>query len=196
MKILAATSNKHKLEELKKILAVQGVEVISPLDVGGIPEVIEDKTTFEGNAAKKAVETARAKNMTVFADDSGLCVDALDGRPGVYSARYAGPQATDADRIAKLLGELQACKKRSARFVCVVALASPDGLMGTATGECHGHIAQAPSGKGGFGYDPIFIPQGYDKSFAELGDKVKNSLSHRGRALHKALATGLFEAGC
>ena len=193
MKILAATNNKHKLEELKTILEPHGITVISAAEAGDIPDVEENKSTFEGNAVKKAVETAIAKNMTVFADDSGLCVDALDGRPGVYSARYAGPDATDSDRINKLLSKLNGIKNRSAKFVCVIALASPQGLIGTATGECHGTISKKTAGNGGFGYDPVFIPSGYDKSFAELGEEIKNSLSHRGEALKKALEMGLFK---
>lgn len=193
MKILAATNNKHKLEELKSILAPMGIEVISAAEAGGIPEVDEDKLTFEGNALKKATETAKAKSMIVFADDSGLCVDALDGRPGVFSARYAGPDASDTDRMNKLLGELQNKEDRSASFVCVIALASPEGEIGTARGECPGHIAMSPAGTDGFGYDPLFIPKGYDKTFAQLGEEVKNSLSHRGNALKKAIEQGLFK---
>ncbi|MCM8532462.1 MAG: RdgB/HAM1 family non-canonical purine NTP pyrophosphatase [Lentisphaeraceae bacterium] len=193
MKILAATNNAHKLEELKEILGPQGIEVISGKEAGGIPEVIEDKDTFEGNASKKAIETAQAKNMFVFSDDSGLCVEALDGRPGVYSARYAGENATDTDRMNKLLGELEGKETRAAKFVCTIALATPEGLIGTATGECHGTIASAPQGNEGFGYDPLFIPDGYDKTFAELGEDIKNKLSHRGNALKKAISQGFFK---
>ena len=195
MKILAATNNKHKLVELRDILGSHGIEVISAAEAGGVPEVDEDQPTFEGNALKKAVETAKAKSMIVFADDSGLCVNALDGRPGVYSARYAGTGATDSDRINKLLGELEDHDDRSAKFVCVIALASPEGPIGTALGECHGKISNSPTGDQGFGYDPVFIPEGFDKSFAELGDDIKNSLSHRGNALKKALQDGLFKLG-
>ena len=193
MKILAATNNKHKLEELKNILGPQGNEVISAAEAGGIPEVDEDQATFEGNALKKATETAKAKNMIVFADDSGLCVDALDDRPGIYSARYAGPNASDDDRMQKLLGELADKNDRSAKFVCVIALASPEGAIGTARGECPGKIASSPTGNDGFGYDPLFIPDGYEKTFAELGEDIKNSLSHRGVALKKAIEQGLFK---
>jgi len=190
MKILAATNNAHKLEELRNILAPRGIEVISAREAGGIDEVVEDAPDFEGNAAKKAIETAKAKGMTVFADDSGLCVDALDGRPGVYSARYA---PTDEERISKLLGELDGVENRQAAFVCVIALASPEGLIGTARGECPGTISLAPTGEAGFGYDPIFVPEGHARSFAELGEEIKNSMSHRGKALAKAIEKGLFE---
>ena len=192
MKILAATNNAHKLEELKTILEPEGITVLSAADAGGIPEVIEDKDTFEGNALKKAIETAQAKNMVVFADDSGLCVDALDGRPGIYSARYAGANATNEDRMSKLLGELQGVENRKASFVCVIALASPEGPIGTARGECTGEIGFSPKGEDGFGYDPIFIPTGYSETFAELGEEVKNDMSHRGNALKKAITEGLF----
>lgn len=193
MEILAATNNGHKLIELRAILEPQGITVLSAADVGGIDEVVEDADTFEGNALKKAIETAAAKKMVVFADDSGLCVDALDGRPGVLSARYAGDNASDTDRMSKLLGELEQHNDKTARFVCVIALASPKGSIGTARGECLGKINHTPQGNDGFGYDPLFIPDGFDKTFAELGEEVKNSLSHRGNALKKAIAEKLFE---
>jgi len=193
MTLLAATNNTHKLEELKTILQPHGVAVISASEAGGISDVVEDGDTFEANAIKKALATSREKNMLVFADDSGLCVDALDGRPGIYSARYAGEDATDADRMAKLLNELKDKKDRSARFVCVIAIASPEGLIGTARGECLGSIANQPSGEQGFGYDPLFIPESYDITFAELGEDIKNSMSHRGKALEKALELGFFK---
>ena len=193
MKILAATNNAHKLEELKTILGPHGIEVISAKEAGGVPEVVEDKDTFEGNAVKKALETATAKNMVVFSDDSGLCVDTLDGRPGVYSARYAGDNASNMDRMNKLLGELEGQENRKAKFVCVIALATPEGLIGTATGECHGTIGLAPQGDQGFGYDPLFIPDGYSETFAQLGEDVKNSMSHRGNALEKAIKAGYFK---
>ena len=190
--ILAATNNKHKLEELRTILGQHGIKVLSASEAGGVPDVVEDRDTFEGNASKKALETAQEKGMTVFADDSGLEVDALDGAPGIYSARYAGPNKTDKDRYEKLLSELEGVEDRTARFVCVIALASPEGLIGTARGTVEGKIALAPSGEGGFGYDPVFIPNGHDKSFAELGEDIKNSMSHRGNALKKALELGMF----
>ncbi len=192
MKILAATNNKHKLKELREILAPHGIEVLSAADAGGIPEIEEDQDSFLGNAQKKALEVAKAKNMTVFADDSGLCVDALNGEPGIYSARYAGENKTDSDRNLKLLNKLGNNKNRAAKFVCVIVLASPTKILGHAIGECHGTIAEKIRGENGFGYDPIFIPNGYDKSFAELGDKVKNELSHRSLALKNALKMGLF----
>ncbi len=192
MKILAATNNAHKLVELRSILEPQGISVLSAADMGGIPDVIEDADTFEGNAIKKAVETAIAKDMIVFADDSGLCVDALDGRPGVLSARYAGKNASNEQRMSKLLQELDGIENRNASFVCVIALATPNGVIGTARGKCTGKICHTPQGSEGFGYDPIFIPTGHTKTFAELGEEVKNQMSHRGNALNKAIENGLF----
>ena len=190
--ILAATNNKHKLEELRTILGQHGIKVISAAEAGGISEVVEDADTFEGNAAKKAIETAQEKGMTVFADDSGLEVDALNGAPGIYSARYAGPNASHQDLYEKVLKELEGVEDRSARFVCVIALATPEGLIGTTRGTVEGKIALQAQGEDGFGYDPVFIPNGYDQSFAELGEEIKNSMSHRGNALKKSLEAGLF----
>lgn len=190
MKILAATNNAHKLKELRTILAPQGVEVLSAEDVGGIPEVEETGETFRDNAVLKAEEVAKATGLTVFADDSGLEVFAIDCEPGVYSARYA---ETDDARMAKVLEKLADKHDRSARFVCVIALATPDGLIGTAEGEVRGDIAEAPRGDSGFGYDPIFVPGGSSRTFGEMSSQDKDSISHRGRALEAAIAQGLFE---
>ena len=153
----------------------------------------ETGTTFEANAVKKAIETARATGHTVFADDSGLEVFSLSGEPGVRSARYAGPDATDMDRMLKLLDELDGFPDRDARFVCVIAVAEPDGIVSTAEGEVRGRIAAAPRGYKGFGYDPIFIPDGQQRTFAEMDAVEKDSMSHRRNALNKAIADGLFE---
>lgn len=193
--LLAATSNAHKLAELRAILAPSGIVCLSADDIGGIPDVEETGETFEANAILKATEVARATGHVVFADDSGLETFALDGEPGVFSARYAGPDATDADRIAKLQRRLAPHRDRSARFVCVIALASPTALLGTATGEVRGVIAPASRGESGFGYDPVFVPDGYDRTFAELPAGAKDRISHRGNALKNALAAGLFELG-
>ena len=168
MKILAATSNAHKLKEFRQILEPQGFEILSAKDLGGIPDVEENAETFEGNAILKAKAIAKAKNMYVIADDSGLEVFSLDGEPGVHSARYAGDDATDLDRMNKLLENLESKADRSARFVCVIAVASPDKLIGTAEGEVRGLIATSPKGDNGFGYDPIFLPEGECRSFAEM----------------------------
>ena len=194
MKIIAATNNKHKLVELRAILKQLGIEVLSASDVGGIPDVIEDADTFVGNASKKAIESSAFLGMPVLSDDSGLCVDSLDGRPGVFSARYGGPGLNDTDRCNKLLDELKDCDKRKAHFACVIALADGKGnLIGCSMGKCQGHIAENMTGKEGFGYDPLFIPDGYEQSFAELGEETKNSLSHRKNALANAIADGLFD---
>lgn len=192
--IIAATSNSHKIQEIQAILAPQQIRVLSADILGGMPEVLEEGLTFTTNASLKALAAARAWNRIVLADDSGLEVAALGGAPGVHSARYAGEDAGDAQNLSKLLREMNAILDRRARFVCVIALAGPQGLLGLAEGEVRGEIARAPSGGGGFGYDPVFIPVGYRESFAALSQAVKNSLSHRARALQAALRQGLFAA--
>lgn len=190
--IVAATGNKHKILEMQEILGPLGYKVISADEAGGMPEVNEDAGTFAGNSAKKACETAAKLNCTVLADDSGLEVLALNGEPGVYSSRYAGEGGNDGRNLAKLLNKMDGIQDRRARFVCVVAVASPKGLLGTAEGEVKGTIAFAPSGNGGFGYDPAFIPDGFDKSFGELPQETKNSLSHRANALKAAILAKLL----
>jgi XTP/dITP diphosphohydrolase len=194
MKIVAATNNAHKLVELKAILSKLGIEVLSAADVGGIPDVVEDKDTFAGNASKKAMESAAHLGMPVLSDDSGLCVEALEGRPGVFSARYGGPGLDDKGRCQKLMKELKHCDNRRAYFACVIALADQNGqLIGSSMGKCLGRISDEMKGAEGFGYDPLFIPNDHKKSFAELGEEIKNSLSHRKNALEKAIADGLFD---
>lgn len=161
-------------------------------DMGGLPEVVEDGLTFRENATKKARAAARITSLPSLADDSGLVVRALDGRPGIHSSRYAGPDATDRKNVEKLLGELKGIEDRRAKFVCVVALALPDGTVETTEGEVHGTILHECRGQSGFGYDPVFEPTGWDLSFAELGEDEKNRISHRAEALRNALAAGLF----
>jgi XTP/dITP diphosphohydrolase len=190
--ILAATGNAHKVCEMAAILAPAGVRLLSAADVGGIPEVVEDGLTFRDNAVKKACEVAAATGRIVVADDSGLEVLALGGEPGVRSARYAGEGGNDGRNVGKLLSRLEGVADRRARFVCVIAVATPTGLLGTAEGTVPGRIIHAPRGSGGFGYDPVFVPDGYDQTFAELPAEVKNGMSHRGRALAAAVAQGLF----
>ncbi|NLD43708.1 MAG: RdgB/HAM1 family non-canonical purine NTP pyrophosphatase [Chloroflexi bacterium] len=194
LELLAATGNAHKVDEMRAILAPAGVRLLSARDVGGLPEVDEDGATFRENAIKKACAIAAATGRRVIADDSGLEVAALDGAPGVRSARYAGAGGNDGRNVAKLLAALDGRSDRRARFVCVVAVAGPEGLVGTAEGEVRGRIGDQPRGQGGFGYDPVFIPDGYEQTFAELPDEVKNAMSHRGRALAAALAQGLLAA--
>ncbi len=182
--IVVGTGNKHKVEEYRKLLAGQNVDLRSLADYPHFPGVTEDGATFKENAAKKALEVCKYCDVPAFADDSGLEVAALDGRPGVFSSRYA---PTDAERIAKLLKEMEGVTDRRARFVCVIAIAINGEVIETFEGEVTGKIAEAPSGENGFGYDPIFIPDGCDCSFAELSGDEKNKISHRGRAFAKAL---------
>ena len=190
--IIAATSNSHKVREFQEILGPFGYHVLSAKEAGGMPDVVEDADTFLGNATKKAVETARALGQMVVADDSGLEVLALNGEPGVFSSRYAGEGGNDGRNLAKLLNKLPGIEDRRARFVCVIAVATPDGLVGTAEGQVTGRIALAPAGNGGFGYDPGFIPDGFDQTFGELPPEVKNRLSHRANALQNAIQNHLF----
>ncbi|NLZ63914.1 MAG: RdgB/HAM1 family non-canonical purine NTP pyrophosphatase [Lentisphaerae bacterium] len=192
--IIIATGNVHKVQEIQSILAPYQIRVLPAGAVGRMPTVLEDGQTFAENAALKALAGARAWGRIVLADDSGLEVQALDGAPGVHSARYAGEDGNDAQNLAKLLQNMAGRTDRRARFVCVIALAGPQGILGRAEGEVQGHIAEEPSGCGGFGYDPVFIPEGYQQSFAALPEAVKNTLSHRARALQAALAQGLFSA--
>jgi len=193
VKLLVATNNRGKVREYEKILAEglpQGVEFTFPEQEGLELEVDERGETFEENARLKAVEFARASGLLTLADDSGLVVDALGGEPGVYSARYAGPAKTDADRYRKLLDKLAdvPAGARSARFRCVVALAGPQGVIGTAEGVVEGEIGFEPRGSMGFGYDPVFIVAGYGGlTMAELLPEVKNRISHRARALEAAM---------
>ncbi|MBR6471704.1 MAG: XTP/dITP diphosphatase [Victivallales bacterium] len=186
--IVVATGNLHKVQEMKQILEPYGYQVLGANECGGMPEVVEDGRTFRENAVKKAVAAAKALNRTVLADDSGLEVFALGGAPGVYSSRYAGEGGNDGRNLAKLLRNLEGVMEREARFVCVIAVASPDGTVeGTCEGEVRGRIATEAHGDGGFGYDPAFIPDGYTQTFGELPAAIKNSLSHRANALRAAL---------
>lgn len=181
--LIFASHNKGKIAEITQMLAPFGINVRSAVDLD-LPEVEETGTTFEENAALKALEIAKLKNIPCLADDSGLCVNALDGRPGVYSARYAPNRDFDAAMV-KLLDEMQASGKtdRSAYFACVLVLGFPDGTYKHFEGRVNGIIAKKRAGLGGFGFDPLFIPEGYDKTFAELDSDIKNQISHRGRAL-------------
>ena len=183
MKILIASRNAHKIQEIREIFHLPGVEWVSTADIPGLPDVEEDGDTFEANAMKKAVELARATGLWALADDSGLEVAALGNAPGVFSARYAGEPSNHANNNAKLLRELADKPDRSARFRCVVALSDPSGRVETVSGSCPGHIIAVLRGAKGFGYDPLFVPEGHAQTFAEMGSELKNRLSHRGRAL-------------
>jgi XTP/dITP diphosphohydrolase len=181
---IVATRNRGKLLEIRKILEEVHCRIYSLADFPGLPEIEEDGVTFEQNAVKKASAIAKITGIPALADDSGLAVDVLDGRPGVFSARYAGANATDEMNNAKLLEELRGVppEKRGAAFHCVIALCMPDGSCTTFSGELRGAILDAPQGSGGFGYDPLFfVEEGL--SLAELPLERKNRLSHRGKAL-------------
>lgn len=190
-KLLIATHNKGKLAELRDMLRDAPLELLSLADVGIDLDVDETGDTLEENAALKATAYARLAGIRALADDSGLEVDALGGAPGVHSARYAGLNATDADRIAKMLGNLAAHPQPwAARFRCVIAIATPDGDVELHEGACEGVIISTPRGENGFGYDPVFLLLDQNRTMAELSDAEKNSISHRGIAARKA-ATAL-----
>ena len=186
MKLVIATRNAHKLEEIQAIFDFKGLEVLSAFDFPEIPDVVEDGETLEANAIKKAVEIATATGCWTLADDSGLEVEALDGAPGVYSARYAGEACSYPANNEKLLRELADAEDRSAQFRTVIALSDPEGTVRTVEGVCPGMIIEELRGSNGFGYDPLFLPDGYNETFAELSSNVKNSISHRARALKEA----------
>ncbi len=186
MRLLIASRNPHKLGEIRAIFSLPAVELVEPAAFPGLPEVVEDGRTFPANAVKKAVFLALAARAWTLADDSGLEVDALDGAPGVCSARYAGEPADYQANNAKLLAALREQKVRTARFRCVVALADATGRAQIAEGTCEGRIIHEPRGTRGFGYDPLFVPDGYEQTFAEMDAELKNRLSHRARALQRA----------
>lgn len=195
MKLVIATRNRHKLEEIHAIFNFEGLEVCSAFDFPEIPDVVEDGDTLEANAIKKAVEICQAAGLPALADDSGLEVDALDGAPGVYSARWSGEGCTYHDNNVKLLRELAGNPNRRARFRTVIALALPGEKPLTVEGSVKGLIIEEMRGDQGFGYDPLFMPDGYNQTFAELPAEVKNKISHRARALNAAsnLWTHFFE---
>ena len=184
LKIFLATGNKHKIEEISDIFSdIENVEILSIKDGVEIPEVIEDGKTFEENSKKKAVEIAKFLNMITIADDSGLCVDALNGEPGVYSARYSGT-GDDLKNNEKLIENLKGVENRKAKFVSVITLAKPNGETFSFEGEILGEIVDNPRGNTGFGYDPHFYVEEYQKTLAQLPE-LKNKISHRAKALEK-----------
>ena len=174
---------KKKLEEMSEILSALGVEVVLEADVGVDVEVEETGATFAENAMLKAKAVCAASGLPAIADDSGLCVDALGGAPGVYSARYGGEGLDDAGRYRLLLSNLRGQPTRAAHFACAIACAFPNGDTLTAEGRCDGAIAYAPMGEGGFGYDPVFLVPEKAKTFGQLTAEEKSAISHRGRAL-------------
>lgn len=185
--LVLATGNNHKAEEFKDLFTHCEFKILSANKYGGMPEVIEDGKSFQANAYLKAYALSKQlkKKHWVIADDSGLEVDYLDGAPGIYSARYAGAKASDMDNVNKLLGALSGVSKskRRARFRCVLCLIDKEGAAYYFEGSCEGIIGLKPKGKSGFGYDPIFLPDGYEASFAELGESIKMQLSHRAIAV-------------
>jgi len=186
MKLILASNNGHKLREFKEILCPLGIEIISQSEAGCHFEVEETGTTFEENAYLKAVAVTQVTGLPAVADDSGLAVDALDGAPGIYSARYTGNDAdSDEDRLFFLLKNMENEEQRSARFVSCISCTFPNGDRIDTRGECEGNLQYAPTGENGFGYDPIFRPVGYNCSMAELSPDEKNAISHRGKSLMK-----------
>ena len=183
MKVVLASKNAHKLQELQDILSAQGVEVILESAAGVDVEVEETGTTFEENSLLKARAVMEASGLPAIADDSGLMVDALNGAPGVYSARYGGEGLDDTGRYRLLLENMRGVLDRKCRFVSAITLCMPSGDIVTARGECPGTLAYAPQGENGFGYDPIFFVPEKKKTFAQLTAEEKNAISHRGRAL-------------
>ena len=187
MKLIIASNNAHKLEEIKAILGDGFEEILSLREAGIEHETVEDGATFAENAAKKAREIMEISGCCALADDSGLCVDALGGAPGIYSARFAGEHGNDAANRSKLLDELKDVNERAAHFTCSMALARPDGSMVTAEGYVYGEIARAEAGNNGFGYDPLFFLPEYGRTMAQLPPEEKNAISHRRNALQALL---------
>ena len=188
-RVVLASANPKKVSELLEILGDRFDVVARP---AWVPDVVEDADSFEGNARLKAVALVQATGLAALADDSGLVVDALDGAPGIRSARYAGEDATDEQNVVALLDALGDVEDRSARFVCVIVLLRPDGSELVAEGSIAGSIALEPRGSNGFGYDPVFVPDGTGTTFAEMDQVSKHTISHRGRALaslHASMAT-------
>ncbi len=193
MKLILATRNHGKVRELTNMLygeanSKQQIEVISLENYPDAPEVIEDGKTYAENAVKKASVIAAYTSHLTLADDAGLEVDALDGAPGIHSKRWAGENATDETRIAKLLQALEGAANRRARFIAAIAVVHPNANPEVVLGVCEGHIRHDPVGESGFGYDPVFVPDGYHQTFAELGEEIKNRISHRAKALEQAIA--------
>ena len=189
MKLLVATKNKGKLREISRLFAEQGIEVVGLENLENAPDVVEDGDSFDANARKKALEVASLANCLTLADDSGLVVPALDGAPGILSARYAGDGATDTKNNLKLLRELatEPQENRQAYFCCVMALADPQGRCRTFEGRLDGLLLDELRGEQGFGYDPLFLVPEYGKTLAELPIEIKNRISHRGKALTQLL---------
>lgn len=190
MKIIIATGNKDKVREINEVLEGTGFEAVDMKSEGINPEIIEDADTFEGNALIKARTVHQFTDCYVMADDSGLCIDALNGAPGVYSARFCGEDSTYEEKFQKIYELLKDVPKDqwTAQFVCAIAVVRPDGSEFTVRGECHGLLLDHPQGTNGFGYDPIFYKPEFGMTTAEMEPQVKNSISHRGKALNAMVA--------
>lgn len=187
MKLIIASNNKHKIYEIKKILGEKFDEILSLKEAQIDHETVEDGNTFMENAIKKAREIAEMSGCATLADDSGICCDALDGAPGVFSARFAGTHGDDENNNRYLLQLLEDKEDKSAHYTCAMALAYPDGKLVTAEGYMYGYITKDRRGDRGFGYDPLFVPVGEDRTVAQMSDEEKNAISHRGRALQLLL---------
>jgi XTP/dITP diphosphohydrolase len=185
--LVIASKNKGKIVEFSDLLGGVGIRVLGLSDFEAFEEVVEDGETFQENALKKALITAGNLGLPALADDSGLTVEALGGLPGVRSARYAGEKATDSENNEKLLAALKGIEDRAAAFVCVIAMAAPDGTYRLYEGRCEGVIAKGPEGNGGFGYDPLFYYPPLGKTFAQMDREEKNAVSHRGKAIRLLL---------
>ncbi|MCL2151340.1 MAG: RdgB/HAM1 family non-canonical purine NTP pyrophosphatase [Oscillospiraceae bacterium] len=183
MKFVLATNNLGKIKEMREILPGLGIEFLTRADVGIDVEIEETGTTFKENALLKANAICALSGLPAIADDSGLMVDALGGAPGVYTSTFGGEGLSSAERCGYLLKKLSGVRDRNAKFVCMIVCVFPDGGVITAQGECVGEIADEPRGWRGFGYDPVFIANGYSKTMAELSPEEKNAISHRGAAL-------------
>jgi XTP/dITP diphosphohydrolase len=188
MELVVATKNKKKLREIKEILSGLDLKIISLAELPKTPRIIENGKTFKENAVKKAVKIARFTGEPALGEDSGLCVYALSGKPGIYSSRFSGKNKSDAQNNLKLLRLLEGSplRERRAYYVCAVAFADKNGLVGVVEGRCSGVIGLEPKGSSGFGYDPLFVIPKYGKTFAQLGEKIKHRMSHRYHALEKA----------
>jgi len=188
IELVVATKNKKKLAEIKAILKGLKLKISSLADYSGFPRIIEDGKNFKENAVKKAVKTSRVTGKLSLGEDSGLCVSALGGAPGIYSARFSGKNKSDKQNNLKLLKLLKGLplEKRKAHYVCAVSVADKDGLIGVIEGNCHGLIGLELKGWHGFGYDPLFVVPKFKKTFGQLGERIKHKMSHRYHALKKA----------
>ncbi len=187
MKLIIASNNKHKIKEIKQILKGRFEPILSLSEAGIEHETVEDGETFIENARKKASEIAKISGSAALADDSGICIDYLGGAPGVFSARFSGEHGNDSANNELVLERLRGVKERGAHYTCAMVIAYPDGRSVEAEGYMYGDIIESPRGDGGFGYDPLFVPLGMQKTVAEISDEAKNEISHRKNALDALL---------